>query len=86
MAIAAALFHRGRTGEGSTIDLSQIESGVYSLSELIVRQSALGHSVTRAGNRSESMSPHGIYPCAGRITSYNVCYTKLLRAQLGHPR
>jgi benzylsuccinate CoA-transferase BbsF subunit len=65
VAVAAALFRRRRTGEGSTIDLSQIEAGVYSLSELVVRQSALGHSVTRAGNRSEHMAPHGIYPCAG---------------------
>ncbi len=65
VAVAAALFQRRRTGEGSSIDLSQIESGVYSLSELIVRQSALGRSVTRAGNKSEFMAPHAIYPCAG---------------------
>jgi crotonobetainyl-CoA:carnitine CoA-transferase CaiB-like acyl-CoA transferase len=65
VAVAAALYHRRRTGEGSSIDLSQIESGVYSLSELIVRQSALGHSVTRAGNHSEHMAPHAVYPCAG---------------------
>lgn len=65
VAVAAALFQRRRTGEGSTIDLSQIESGVYSLSEIVVRQSALGRSVVRAGNRSEFMAPHGIYPCAG---------------------
>ncbi len=65
VAILAALLHRRRTGEGSTIDLSQIESGVYSLSELVVRWSAAGDSVGRAGNSSETCAPHGVYPCAG---------------------
>jgi benzylsuccinate CoA-transferase BbsF subunit len=65
VSIAAALFHRRRTGQGSTIDLSQIESGVYSLSEMVVRWSAAGDSVTRAGNGSETLCPHGVYPCTG---------------------
>ena len=49
--IAAALFHRERTGEGQYIDVSQIETGVYSLSEAIVRASARGEVMTRRGNR-----------------------------------
>jgi benzylsuccinate CoA-transferase BbsF subunit len=40
--IAAALLHRRRTGEGQYIDVSQIETGVYSLSEMMVRFSATG--------------------------------------------
>jgi crotonobetainyl-CoA:carnitine CoA-transferase CaiB-like acyl-CoA transferase len=63
--IAAALLERRRTGRGRHIDLSQIETGVYSLSEWIVRQSANGESVSRRGNREEGAAPHGIYPCAG---------------------
>jgi benzylsuccinate CoA-transferase BbsF subunit len=63
--IAAALFHRERTGEGQYIDVSQIETGVYSLSEVIVRASARGEVMTRRGNRAEDAAPHGIYPCAG---------------------
>ncbi len=63
--IAAALFHRERTGEGQYIDVSQIETGVYSLSEAIVRASARGEVMTRRGNRAEDAAPHGIYPCAG---------------------
>jgi benzylsuccinate CoA-transferase BbsF subunit len=63
--IAAALLHREKTGEGQYIDVSQIETGVYSLSEMIVRYSARGEVMTRQGNRAEDAAPHGIFPCAG---------------------
>jgi len=63
--IAAALLVRRRTGRGQHIDLSQIEAGVYSLSEMIVRYGADGEIVRRAGNRDEGAAPHGIYPCLG---------------------
>lgn len=63
--IAAALLERGRGGGGQHIDVAQIETGVYSLSELVVRCSADGESVARAGNREEGAAPHGVYPCAG---------------------
>ena len=65
VAVVAALLERRRTGRGRHIDLSQIESGVYSLSEMIVRQSANGESEVRRGNRSERAAPHGVYPCRG---------------------
>jgi benzylsuccinate CoA-transferase BbsF subunit len=63
--IAAALFHRQRTGEGQYIDVSQIETGVYSLSEAIVRASANGEILMRRGNHAEDAAPHAVYPCAG---------------------
>jgi benzylsuccinate CoA-transferase BbsF subunit len=63
--IAAALLERGRDGSGQHIDVAQIETGVYSLSEMVVRCSANGESVARAGNREEGAAPHGVYPCAG---------------------
>jgi crotonobetainyl-CoA:carnitine CoA-transferase CaiB-like acyl-CoA transferase len=65
VAIAAALWRRERTGEGAAIDLSQIEAGVYSLAELVVRFSATGEVMSRRANRSEHAAPHGVYPCAG---------------------
>jgi crotonobetainyl-CoA:carnitine CoA-transferase CaiB-like acyl-CoA transferase len=53
------------TATGEQIDLSQIESGIYSLSEMIVRYSATGVGVGRNGNHHPSAAPHAIYPCAG---------------------
>jgi benzylsuccinate CoA-transferase BbsF subunit len=63
--IAAALLHRRRTGEGQYIDVSQIETAVYSLSEMIVRHSATGEVMTRNGNADEVAAPHAVFPCAG---------------------
>ncbi len=64
-AIAAALLERDRSGRGQVIDVSQIETGVYSLSEVIVRFSANGEVEGRRGNRNEWAAPHGVYPCRG---------------------
>lgn len=63
--IAAALLHRRRTGEGQYIDVSQIETGVYSLSECMLRYSGNGEVMVRDGNACEDGAPHGIYPCRG---------------------
>lgn len=62
-ALLAALLHRRHTGEGQAIDVSQIEAGVYALSEMIARCSATGEVMGRLGNRAENAAPHGIYPC-----------------------
>lgn len=64
--IAAALLRRRRRGGGGEhIDVSQIETAVYCLSETILRFSANGEVETRRGNRSEREAPHGVYPCRG---------------------
>lgn len=65
LAVAGALLERRRTGRGQYLDLSQIEAGVYSLSELVVRHGAEGEIPTRRGNGSEHAAPHGVYPCVG---------------------
>ncbi len=62
-AVMAALLHLRRTGEGQYLDLSQIETGIYCLAEMVVRHSASGEVMTREGNRSAHAAPHGIYPC-----------------------
>lgn len=65
LAIAAALHARRKTGRGQYIDVSQIETGVYSLSQMIVRASATGEIEARCGNRDAAVAPHSVYPCRG---------------------
>jgi len=88
--IVGALLHRRRTGEGQYIDVSQIEAGVYSLSEMMVRFAASGEVMERAGNRHEHASPHGVYPCEGEdrwiaIAIFSDPEWRLLRRELGDP-
>lgn len=65
VALAAALLHRERTGEGSYLDLSQVEVGAYCLSDWMLACEATGKSGRRAGNRSDRTAPHGVFPAAG---------------------
>ncbi len=64
-AIAGALWRRSRTGLGESIDCAQIETAVYSLSEVVVRCSANGEVQGRIGNHSEHCAPHAVYPARG---------------------
>ena len=60
------MLHRGRTGEGQHIDLSQVEGGIVCLTETILTWTANGDILTRAGNRSRHAAPHGVFRCADR--------------------
>jgi crotonobetainyl-CoA:carnitine CoA-transferase CaiB-like acyl-CoA transferase len=72
-ALAAALLEQSRTGRGQHLDVSQIETGVYSLCEVVVRCSATGESPCRAGNHNERAVPHAIYPCRGDDRWIAIC-------------
>src|SRR4030095_17211468 len=63
--IAGALRDRRRNGRGRHLDVSQIETGIYSLAEMMVRHAASGECVGRRGNRDERAVPHGVSPCRG---------------------
>ena len=63
--LMAALDHRRRTGEGQHIDAAQLEMSLHFLGPQLVDYSASGRSVTRNGNRSPYMAPHGVFPCQG---------------------
>jgi benzylsuccinate CoA-transferase BbsF subunit len=65
VSIAAALLYRARTGRGTYIDVSQVETGVYGLSDWLLGYSVTGRSFGRIGNRSRHAAPHGVFPCAG---------------------
>lgn len=70
-AVLAALYHRGRTGEGQWIDMSCVEAGAALLGPAVLDWSVNSRPSRRDDkpdgnhNRSPLMVPHGIYPAAG---------------------
>ncbi|WP_010139506.1 CaiB/BaiF CoA transferase family protein [Oceanicola sp. S124] len=58
--VMAALEHRDRTGLGCHLDVSQIESMVQVIPELLAKD-----DVVRMGNRDAVMAPHGAFPTEG---------------------
>jgi benzylsuccinate CoA-transferase BbsF subunit len=65
-ALLAALLRREKTGRGQYIDVSQVETAVYSLSGWMLEYFGNREIVPRDGNRSRVASPHGAFPCQGR--------------------
>jgi crotonobetainyl-CoA:carnitine CoA-transferase CaiB-like acyl-CoA transferase len=63
--IMASLDHRRRTGRGEHIDAAQLEMAVQFLAPQIIDFNVSGRVVSRNGNRSDTMAPHGAYPCSG---------------------
>ncbi|MCS7002808.1 MAG: CoA transferase, partial [Dehalococcoidia bacterium] len=64
-AIASALYHRERTGEGQIIDMSQTESTIAWLGPAMLLYTANGVVPEPPDNRHPDMAPHGVYPCDG---------------------
>jgi crotonobetainyl-CoA:carnitine CoA-transferase CaiB-like acyl-CoA transferase len=64
-AVLCALDHRGRTGEGQRITLSQLETTIGALGPLLMEQLAQGREPQRLGNASLHAAPQGCYPCRG---------------------
>ena len=63
-ALALALYHRDRTGEGQFIDMSMQEANFTFLGERWLEYALTGRVPGPTGNRHPSFAPHGIYPCA----------------------
>ena len=64
-ALAAALLHRRRTGEGQYIDLSQIETGIRFIAPAILDYQATGRRARALGQGSRHACPHGVYAAQG---------------------
>jgi len=62
--LAAGLHYRRRTGRGCYVDLSQVESGMWTLTPWLLDYQLDGMLGTRDGNRSPRAVPHGAFPCA----------------------
>lgn len=63
VALLAALRHRARTGEGQSIELSQLESTINVIGPAILEAST-GSTPEMTGNRIPSAAPHTSYRCA----------------------
>ncbi|HEX5614651.1 MAG TPA: CoA transferase [Acidimicrobiia bacterium] len=63
-ALAAGLLHRARTGQGVYLDISQVETAIYSLTPWLLDHALDGHTQLRDGNRHRDAVPHGAFPCA----------------------
>jgi crotonobetainyl-CoA:carnitine CoA-transferase CaiB-like acyl-CoA transferase len=64
-AVMCALEYRARTGTGQHIDLSQLESTVAVLGDVLSECLRSGREPRKLGNRSLRAAPQGCYRCAG---------------------
>jgi benzylsuccinate CoA-transferase BbsF subunit len=64
-ATVAALRHRDRTGAGQHVELAMLEGELQTVGEALLDDTMNGRVQQRTGNAHPSMSPHGVYPCAG---------------------
>ena len=66
LAVLASLIHRTRTGQGMWIDLAMYQVGTSFMGEGLLDFAFNGRRTRRLGNRHETLSPHGCYPCQGK--------------------
>jgi benzylsuccinate CoA-transferase BbsF subunit len=65
-ALASAILHRDRTGQGQHIDQAQTEAGIHFIEPLVLDYTVNGVSRAAAGHDSLYACPHGVYPAQGR--------------------
>jgi crotonobetainyl-CoA:carnitine CoA-transferase CaiB-like acyl-CoA transferase len=64
--LAAALYHRQRTGRGQHIDLSQVEAAMHFIEPVILDYTVNGREAIRHGLDSIYAAPHGVYRTRGK--------------------
>jgi benzylsuccinate CoA-transferase BbsF subunit len=63
--ILAALDQRRRTGQGTHLDMSQLEAALHFSAPFLLDYSVNRRDQSRMGNRDPGAAPHGVYPCQG---------------------
>jgi crotonobetainyl-CoA:carnitine CoA-transferase CaiB-like acyl-CoA transferase len=72
-AISAALFERSKTGKGTFVDVSMLETGLSLMSSTITDYLKTGNAPQRRGNLANSRSPGaGSFPCRNGVISLGV--------------
>ena len=72
-AISAALFERSKTGKGTFVDVSMLETGLSLMSSTITDYLKTGNAPKRRGNLANSRSPGaGSFPCRTGVISLGV--------------
>lgn len=64
-ALAAALEHRDRTGEGQLVEAVMVEGACNVAAEIVIEHQAYGRLLERDGNRGPAACPQGVYRCVG---------------------
>jgi CoA:oxalate CoA-transferase len=64
--VAAALYHRERTGEGMMVDVAMLDGQLAILESAVMRYAATGQVPGPIGNRHPSITPFEAYDCADR--------------------
>ncbi|MBM4265572.1 MAG: CoA transferase [Deltaproteobacteria bacterium] len=64
-AFLLALAERDSTGRAVHVESTMVEAALNAAAEPILEESAYGRLLERAGNRSPTASPQGLYACAG---------------------
>lgn len=65
VSLLAALRHRGLTGEGQIIELSQMDATAYVMGASYLDHFVNGQRQKPIGNGHDQFAPHGVYPCQG---------------------
>ncbi|MEO8539840.1 MAG: CoA transferase [bacterium] len=64
-ALASAIYHRNRTGQGQHLDLAQVESAIHFIEPLVLDYTVNGRVAPPAGHESLYASPYGVYRTRG---------------------
>ena len=63
-AVICGLHARERTGQGSFVEATMVETALNAAAEQVVEYSATGHLMPREANHHPYACPQGVYPCA----------------------
>ncbi len=72
-AVICGLHARERTGKGSFVEATMVETALNAAAEQVVEYSATGHLMAREANHHPYACPQGVYPCSdGRLVALSV--------------